>query len=68
MKNNKFIKKFDKYLFLNLYSPYNRNVRHHNSFGGRGLIDRISQKTHTALMLLVELVKSQRLSVEKNPM
>ena len=43
-------------------------VRHHNSFGGLGLIDRISQESHTALMLLVELVKSQRLSVEKNPM
>ena len=43
-------------------------VRHHNSFGGLGLIDRISQESHTSLMLLVELVKSQRLSVEKNPM
>ena len=43
-------------------------VRHYNSFGGLGLIDRISQESHTSLMLLVELVKSQRLSVEKNPM
>ena len=43
-------------------------VRHHNSFGCLGLIDRISQESHTALMLLVELAKSQRLSVEKNPM
>ena len=43
-------------------------VRHYNSFGGLGLIDRISQESHTSLMLLVELVKSQHLSVEKNPM